>query len=139
MSAALLGRFWSKTRYDVETGCFNWLAYKNPRGGYGRFKVGGKLHVAHRVAYQLSVGPIPDGLTLDHLCRNTACVNPLHLEPVSVGENIRRGTQGDAQRAKTHCPREHPYDSENTYVNPRGQRLCRACGRERMRVRRASR
>jgi hypothetical protein len=133
---ALEARFWSKTRFDADTGCLNWTASRNKRGGYGRFRVAGRLAVAHRVAYELAGGYIPAGLTLDHRCRNTACVNPLHLEPVTVAENIRRGTQGDEQRAKTHCPRGHAYDEANTYVNPRGQRLCRACGRDRMRERR---
>jgi len=134
----LAARFWSKARFDMDTGCFNWAASKNRRGGYGRFRLNGKLHVAHRVAYELGGDTIPDGLTLDHRCRNTACVNPLHLEPVTVAENIRRGTQGDAQLAKTHCPRGHAYDVANTYTNPRNQRVCRACGRERMRSRRGT-
>lgn len=134
----LAARFWSKTRFEPDTGCFEWTAYRNPRGGYGRFKRHGKLEVAHRVAFELTVGEIPDGLTLDHLCRNTACVNPLHLEPVSMTENIRRGTQGADQRAKTHCPQGHPYDEANTYINPRRQRVCRTCGRDKMRERRRS-
>jgi HNH endonuclease len=133
---ALQARFWSKTSHDLDTGCINWNAYRNPRGGYGRFKRHGKLEVAHRVAYELAGGTIPADLTLDHLCRNTRCVNPLHLEPVTVAENIRRGTQGWQQRATTHCPRGHAYDETNTYMNPRGQRLCRTCGRDRMRERR---
>lgn len=134
----LRARFWSKTRFDPETGCLNWNASRNPRGGYGRFRLDGKLQVAHRVGYELAGGAIPDGLTIDHLCRNTRCVNPLHLEPVTVAENIRRGTQGWQQRAKAECPKGHPYDEDNTYLNPRGQRLCRACGRVRARERRAA-
>lgn len=130
-------RFWSKTRFNSDSGCLNWTASRNQRGGYGRFKLHGKLEVAHRVAYKLAGGVIPAGLTLDHLCRNTACVNPLHLEPVTVAENIQRGTQGWDQRAKTHCPQGHAYDEANTYVNPRGQRMCRACARNRARTRRA--
>jgi hypothetical protein len=133
---ALRARFWSKTRFDPDTGCFNWTASRNKRGGYGRFKLAGKLEVAHRVAYELSGGNIPPGLTLDHRCRNTSCVNPLHLEPVTIAENIRRGTQGWDQRAKTRCPRGHEYDEMNTYLNPRNQRMCRTCGRDRMRERR---
>jgi hypothetical protein len=132
----LRARFWSKTRFDPDTGCFNWAASRNKRGGYGRFKRAGKLEVAHRVAYELTGGYVPSGLTLDHRCRNTACVNPLHLEPVTIAENIRRGTQGWNQSAKTHCPRGHEYDEANTYLNPRNQRMCRTCGRDRTRSRR---
>lgn len=135
LDMAQRARFWSKTRYDADTGCFNWTASRNKRGGYGRFRRNGKLEVAQRVAYQFG-GVIPAGMTLDHRCRNTACVNPLYLEPVTIAENIRRGTQGCAQRAKTHCPRGHEYDAVNTYVNPRGQRLCRTCARDRTRARR---
>lgn len=129
-------RFWSKARFDPDTGCFNWTAYRNKRGGYGRFRLHGRLEVAHRVGYELAGGTIPDGLTLDHLCRNTACVNPLHLEPVTVSENIRRGTQGWNHSVKTHCPNGHPYDETNTYLNKRNQRICRTCSRDRARERR---
>lgn len=131
-------RFWSKVEKGDDGECWNWKAYCNPRGGYGRFRLDGRLEVAHRVAFVLSGGVIPTGLTIDHLCRNTRCVNPSHLEPVTVAENIRRGTQGWQQREKTHCPQGHPYDERNTYLNPRGQRICRACGRDRMRLRRAA-
>lgn len=70
--------------------CWVWTAAK-AHHGYGKFKIGDKLWAAHRVAYWLRRGPIPDGLTLDHLCRNPSCVNPEHLEPVSATENKRRG------------------------------------------------
>jgi hypothetical protein len=88
---------------------------------------------AHRFAYELLVGPIPEGLELDHLCRNHACVNPAHLEPVIHVENIRRGdtdAQGRCNRDKTHCPAGHPLDEANTYHNPHGWRACRTCNRE---------
>jgi hypothetical protein len=86
---------------------------------------------AHRVAYEALIGPIPDGLQLDHLCRNRACVNPLHTEPVTQIENIRRGEagvpSGSQQRAKTHCPQGHPYSQGNTYIRKNGHRMCRTC------------
>lgn len=86
---------------------------------------------AHRVAYELLVGLIPDGLELDHLCRNPACVNPAHLEPVTHAENMRRGERA----MKTHCPQGHAYDEANTYRIRSGGRQCRTCVRLRRRRR----
>src|SRR5690349_8969939 len=86
------------------TGCWDWLGA--PRGnGYGGFAWDGRKSIAaHRASWQLLRGPIPSGLTLDHLCRNRRCVNPAHLEPVTMRENILRGIGPSAQCAKkTHC------------------------------------
>lgn len=133
-------RFWPKVdkagpvpAHRPELGsCWIWTAAKNRRG-QGQFGVGSqtdgtrRLEVAYRWAYEATVGPVPDGLELDHLCRTPSCVRPDHLEPVTHQENMRRGRYG----AATHCPHGHPYDEANTYRNPNsGNRLCRACGRE---------
>lgn len=106
-------RFWSKVdRSDDPT----------------EFWVGGGMRkLAHRYVYELEVGPIPEGLEIDHLCRVRNCVNPAHLEAVTHAENIRRGTQGEWSKAKTHCPSDHPYNAANTVLNSRGTRVCRIC------------
>lgn len=118
----------------ADTHCWIWQLARNG-AGYGKCKVDGKNACAHRVYYELLVGPIPQGLTLDHLCRNPACVNPGHLEPVTTRENILRGVGLSAQNArKTHCKHGHPFDAKNTRITPEGFRACRAC--ERLRTRR---
>lgn len=121
-------RFWAKV--DLSGDCWEWTAGKLP-AGYGRFKMPNREALAHRVAYELLVGPIPAGLHIDHLCRNPSCVRPEHLEPVTPAENVRRGLSGTKNAAKTHCPQGHEYTAENTYTPPKGGRYCRICGRER--------
>ncbi|HXJ92652.1 MAG TPA: HNH endonuclease signature motif containing protein [Terriglobia bacterium] len=109
-----------------------WLWTSPPRdGGYGQFYVRTGLVVrAHRFAYEQFHGSIPEGLTLDHLCRNTLCVNPVHLEAVTQRENTLRGNGPAAKHArKTHCKRGHPYNESNTYFYPDGRRGCRVCRR----------
>ena len=170
----------------TDAGC--WIGLGTANGnGYTSIRISGKKHYVHRLSYEVHVGPIPQGLVIDHLCRNRACFNPEHLEPVSNEENIARGESPPAQNARkvrcphghdytlgadgtrrclvcrrerriatgeingrglpadrTHCPSGHPYDDENTYLvrRPDGsikQRMCRECGRARVRARRAAR
>lgn len=118
---------------DPDTGCWIWDHVKD-RHGYGHFS-----HVgAHRWSYELHVGPIPEGLSLDHLCRNPPCVNPDHLEPVTHRENVLRGVSPCAQHARqTHCKRGHPLSGDNLRLRPNGHRACRECESANRRQRRA--
>jgi hypothetical protein len=119
-------RFKEKITID-NNGCWNWTAAKN-MGGYGQFKFNRKMIYAHRFSYAFHKGSIPKDLTLDHLCRNRACVNPEHLEPVIQKENILRGQGLCAINArKTHCPKGHPLSGSNLYINPNGGRQCKIC------------
>lgn len=123
-------RFWSKVDKRGPDECWPWMA--SLRLGYGQFYRDGRPRNAHRTAYELQVGPIPEGLTIDHLCRNRACQNARHLEPVTNEENIRRGTffgSGTAAiLARTHCKHGHAFDEQNTQHAKWGRR-CRACNR----------
>ncbi len=140
--ATLEQRFWSKVNKDgplpehrPELGpCWLWTGSKDPKG-YGRFKLNGHAPRAHNVAYELLRGPLNDGLTFDHLCANTSCVNPWHGERVDGPMNTLRGGGPTAQNArKTHCINGHAFSPENTYIVPSsGMRFCRACGRRRKR------
>lgn len=110
----------------TETECWIWQLGSD-RHGYGRMKVSGKEMLAHRASYEAFVGKIPEGLTIDHLCRVPLCVNPSHLEPVSNKENILRsdGITAKASR-QTHCKAGHLLSGENLYLF-KGHRHCRAC------------
>ncbi len=128
-------RFWSKVDKRGPDDCWLWTGTILKDSGYAVLTVAGKVRSAHRFAYELLVGPIPDGLTIDHTChsRNLAscaggptcahrrCVNPAHLEPVTAVENSQRAV-------RDHCKHGHPFDEANTYWAPKtGKRVCRAC------------
>lgn len=122
-------RLLSRAIINWETGCWEWAGAKN-RDGYGRIGTDAKSRwtSTHRVAYELIEGPISEGLHLDHLCRNRACCNPAHLEPVTCKENILRGDSPTALNAvKSHCDAGHEFTLSNTYLRSNGHRGCRAC------------
>jgi hypothetical protein len=114
-----------------------WVVGKTDGRGYGQIRVDGRDLGAHRVAYTELIGCIPEGLKLDHLCRNRACWNPYHLDPVTHRVNVLRGAGLTAQSARrTHCLNGHLYDAANTYIKPNGSRQCRACHRDSISARR---
>jgi hypothetical protein len=117
--------FWSLV--EKTDACWLWSGAKEPRG-YGYVYQHGKKRRAHRITYELFKGPIPDGLDIDHLCRNTSCVNPEHLEAVSHRVNVLRGQGPTAENAKKlTCIRGHPLTQRRTIPNAR---RCNACRRQ---------
>lgn len=125
----VIDRLMAKVKKD-ENGCWVFQGARS-KAGYGYIGMGGKADgtaPTHRVTYLHFKGPIPESLVLDHLCRNRACCNPEHLEPVTRKENTRRGLRGPGwgERDITHCKRGHEFTPENTYRSKVG-RVCRAC------------
>ena len=113
---------------DVRGECWVWnKSTTHAAHGYGQISIDGKLKLAHRVSYEEYVGPIPEGLGLDHLCRIRACINWRHLEPVTNKENCERGLTGQHNSNKTHCPWGHLFDEANTYWYKNNRRKCKAC------------
>lgn len=120
----------------TDSGCIQWIAGLS-NAGYGVFYDGGNV-LAHRWSYEYHVGPIPEELVIDHLCRNRACVNPDHMEPVTRRENTLRSPICPLalNAAKTHCDHGHEFTPENTYTYPNGgSRQCRECHRRQERAR----
>lgn len=122
-------RIMNKVKIDKKTGCWNWIGavFRKPYGNYGQLRVGGrngKSKKAHRISYQHFVGTFDERLELDHLCHNTLCVNPQHLEPVTHAENMQR--RKDSRL--THCRHGHEYIETTTYIRPdNGRRECKVC------------
>ena len=117
----------------ADNGCWEWTG-RRCQEGYGSLIINGRINLTHRISYELHVGPIPEGLHIDHLCRNRSCCNPEHLEPVTPKVNSLRGVgRGALNAAKTHCPQGHPYSGDNLRVVC-GRRECRTCHAERRRA-----
>ena len=131
----LVDRLLERCTPEPNSGC--WLLIAGARSVYGHLGLGdGSVRsvLAHRLSWEAFVGPIPEGLVIDHLCRNTLCVNPVHLEPVTLVENIMRGVSVPALNArKTSCGRGHAFSPDNTAIvsrpNGRTYRRCKACHR----------
>jgi hypothetical protein len=130
-----VARFWSYVGFT--DCCWNWRGGANSKG-YASFWLEGKTIMAYRYSYELLREPIPEGLHIDHLCRNPLCVNPDHLEPVTLAENVLRGQGITARNARSIvCPYGHPREG-NTYITPQGWRRCGVCKRQRLREWRAN-
>lgn len=128
-------RLFTRLIIDPDTGCLLWTGGRNHKG-YGYIGVNGRHARVHRLMYELFVGPIPDGMQLDHLCRVRHCASPSHLEAVTCRENVLRGDSGFSKggkgrnSGKTHCDSGHEFTEANTYINPgSGSRTCRICRR----------
>jgi HNH endonuclease len=134
-------RFKEKVFPDIVRSCWVWFAGVD-KDGYGKyvFRKNGRRHYvrAHRYCWTIFHGPIPDGLQLDHLCKNPRCVNPAHLELVTRLENVRRGDCWQRWRRRTHCSNGHPLSGYNLFIeiNKHGHqcRRCRICLNEKVRI-----
>lgn len=115
--------------------CWVWLGFIDKRG-YGTFKVNDKTVRAHRASYAIFCGDLVPGLTINHKCSNRKCVNPDHIEQVTMAENnLAAATASTINKSKTHCIRGHAFDAKNTYLKPDGRgRECRTCKRENWRA-----
>ena len=145
MTLVLAARLEARTVPEPNTGCWLWFGAMNGVG-YGILTISRdgwqRPALAHRLSYEQTYGPIPDGLVVDHLCRVPRCINPKHLEAVTVRVNLLRGVNPAATNArKTQCDNGHPFTDSNTYIRPGypTHRACRACHRINERRRKGSR
>lgn len=122
----------SRVRVGSETDCWEWMGQRTT-GGYGVLSVKGRMHMTHRLVYEVLVGPIPVGLQIDHLCRNRACCRPDHLEPVTAKVNSERGMRAQAEE----CKYGHPFSGDNLGFRKQSRyphlvaRVCLTCQRDR--------
>lgn len=134
MIGNVFDRFWDKVNI-LDNGCWEWIGSRHKQG-YGLFWYRGRTQRAHRFAYEYSRHTvIPDGLVTHHLCKNTWCVNPHHIEIVTPKVNAKRSDVGlymiERQAQRTHCANGHPFTMGNTYIYPNGKHIhCRICQRE---------
>ena len=115
---------------EPNSGCLLWLGPVNSKG-YGQINHLNTTLKVHRVAYEVANGKIPDGLTVDHLCKVTCCVNPLHLEAVTIVENVKRSSVGKKMAERTHCNHGHPFEVHGWMKKSNGYRRCAECERAR--------
>ena len=128
-------RFWEKVEKTPR--CWFWVAGHNGHYGHLRSRVENRDYLAHRLIYETCIGPIPEGLEIDHECRNTLCVNPSHLRVATRLQNMLNSSHSIATFiTRNHCSAGHEYTPGNTYM--RGNtRSCRTCHARRERERRA--
>ena len=120
-----------------ENNCWNWTGHIT-KNGYGMTSIGNKQYMAHRYTYEWKFGKIKDKLVIDHLCRNRKCVNPDHLEVVTLQENINRGLLGNLKhlrneaycKTRTHCALGHELNGKNLYITSRNHKICKKCLKE---------
>jgi len=128
---AVKSAIFNKSMPEPNTGCWIWMG-DSVKGGYGRFHLSernkSRKWLSHRISYKVFKGEIPDGHTIDHLCKNTHCCNPSHLEAVTMKENTYRGNSfSRINKDKTHCKNGHQFTVDNTYRYNDGRRDCLTC------------